>query len=110
VVYAQVHLKPSTIAATRSDVRHDQTVLRVLRASRKGVGCMDLRHAAASLAVASGATVKSVQRMLGHASAALTLAVRPGTTGFFAARAGPRESNHRPNCRSPALLLQPWNM
>ena len=33
----------------------------------------DLRHTAASLAVHSGASVKSVQRMLGHASAALTL-------------------------------------
>jgi integrase len=32
----------------------------------------DLRHTAASLAVASGATVKAVQRMLGRASAALT--------------------------------------
>ena len=33
----------------------------------------DLRHTAASLAVASGANVKGVQRMLGHSSAALTL-------------------------------------
>lgn len=33
----------------------------------------DLRHTAASLAVASGASVKSIQRMLGHTSAALTL-------------------------------------
>lgn len=33
----------------------------------------DLRHTAASLAVASGANVKAVQRMLGHASAAMTL-------------------------------------
>jgi integrase len=38
----------------------------------------DLRHTAASLAVASGATVKSVQRMLGHASAAMTLDVYAG--------------------------------
>jgi integrase len=38
----------------------------------------DLRHTAASLAVASGATVKSVQRMLGHASAAMTLDVYSG--------------------------------
>lgn len=35
----------------------------------------ELRHAAASLAVASGADVKAVQRMLGHASAAMTLDV-----------------------------------
>ncbi|MCG2797665.1 MAG: tyrosine-type recombinase/integrase [Cellulomonas sp.] len=33
----------------------------------------DLRHTAASLAVAAGATVKAVQRMLGHESAKLTL-------------------------------------
>lgn len=33
----------------------------------------DLRHTAASLAIASGANVKAVQRMLGHASAAMTL-------------------------------------
>lgn len=32
-----------------------------------------LRHTAASLAVSSGANVKAVQRMLGHASAAMTL-------------------------------------
>jgi hypothetical protein len=35
----------------------------------------DLRHAAASLAISAGATVKAVQRMLGHASAAMTLDV-----------------------------------
>jgi integrase len=33
----------------------------------------DLRHTAASLAIQSGAHVKTVQRMLGHASAAMTL-------------------------------------
>jgi integrase len=33
----------------------------------------DLRHTAASLAIQSGANVKAVQRMLGHASAAMTL-------------------------------------
>lgn len=35
----------------------------------------DLRHTAASLAVQAGAHVKAVQRMLGHASAAMTLDV-----------------------------------
>jgi integrase len=35
----------------------------------------DLRHTAASLAVSAGANVKTVQRMLGHASAAMTLDV-----------------------------------
>lgn len=33
----------------------------------------DLRHTAASLAISAGANVKAVQRMLGHASAAMTL-------------------------------------
>ena len=35
----------------------------------------DLRHTAASLAIAAGANVKAVQHMLGHASAAMTLDV-----------------------------------
>jgi hypothetical protein len=38
----------------------------------------DLRHTAASLLVASGANVKAVRRMLGHASAAMTLDVYSG--------------------------------
>jgi integrase len=41
----------------------------------------DLRHAAASLTIASGANVKAVQRMLGHASAAMTLDVYAGVFG-----------------------------
>ncbi len=43
-----------------------------------GLWVHDLRHTAASLAVQSGASVKSIQRMLGHASAALTLDVYAG--------------------------------
>jgi integrase len=35
----------------------------------------DLRHTAASLAITAGANVKAVQRMLGHASAAMALDV-----------------------------------
>jgi integrase len=35
----------------------------------------DLRHTAARLAVSSGANVKAVQRMLGHAKASMTLDV-----------------------------------
>jgi integrase len=35
----------------------------------------ELRHTAASLAISAGANVKAVQRMLGHASAAMTLDV-----------------------------------
>ena len=40
-----------------------------------------LRHTAASLAISSGANVKAVQRMLGHASAAMTLDVYAGLFG-----------------------------
>lgn len=46
-----------------------------------GLACLtphELRHTAASLAVAAGANVKAVQRMLGHASAAMTLDVYAG--------------------------------
>lgn len=44
-------------------------------AQRAGLGLTphDLRHTAASLAIAAGANVKAVQRMLGHASAVMTL-------------------------------------
>ncbi len=46
-----------------------------------GVTPHDLRHTAASLAIASGANVKAVQRMLGHASAAMTLDIYAGLFG-----------------------------
>ena len=45
-------------------------------AARAGLGAVtthDLRHTAASLAIAAGADVKMVQAMLGHGSAAMTL-------------------------------------
>jgi len=35
----------------------------------------EMRHTEASLAISAGANVKAVQRMLGHASAAVTLDV-----------------------------------
>lgn len=41
----------------------------------QGLTIHDLRHTTASLAVSAGANVKAVQRMLGHASAAMTLDV-----------------------------------
>ncbi|KTR78865.1 hypothetical protein NS234_02320 [Microbacterium oxydans] len=37
------------------------------------VAPQDVRHTAASRAISAGANVKAVQRMLGHASAAMTL-------------------------------------
>jgi integrase len=49
--------------------------------ARTGLGELtphDLRHTAASLAISSGATVKHVQRMLGHKDAAMTLNVYAG--------------------------------
>lgn len=53
---------------------------RVFHPAREAIGkpelrVHDLRHTAASLMVASGATVKDVQAALGHASAAMTLNV-----------------------------------
>jgi integrase len=50
-------------------------------AGLEGVSPHDLRHTAASLAVSSGANVKAIQRMLGHASAAMTLDVYAGLFG-----------------------------
>ena len=48
------------------------------RIQLRGVTPHDLRHTAASLAIQNGANVKVVQRMLGHASAAMTLDVYAG--------------------------------
>lgn len=62
------HLKRSSSATAKS-----WFVLSVARAGIPRVTPHDLRHTAASLAISSGANVKAVQRMLGHASAAMTL-------------------------------------
>ena len=48
------------------------------QAGLRGLTPHELRHTAASLAVAAGANVKAVQQMLGHASAAMTLDVYAG--------------------------------
>lgn len=45
----------------------------IAEAGLEGLDTYELRHTAASLAIHSGANVKTVQRMLGHASAAMTL-------------------------------------
>jgi integrase len=50
----------------------------VSAAGLTGLRPHDLRHTAASLAIQSGANVKVVQQMLGHASAAMTLDVYAG--------------------------------
>ena len=49
-----------------------------IKAGLDGLTPHELRHTAASLAVSAGANVKAVQRMLGHASAAMTLDVYSG--------------------------------
>ncbi|WP_375804497.1 tyrosine-type recombinase/integrase [Arsenicicoccus cauae] len=50
----------------------------VKRAGLVDVTPHDMRHTAASPAIASGANVKAVQQMLGHTSAAMTLDVYAG--------------------------------
>ena len=47
-------------------------------AGLSGLTPHELRHTAASLAVSANANVKAVQKMLGHASAAMTLDVYSG--------------------------------
>lgn len=58
--------------------RHRTFDKAVRAAGLDGLTPHELRHTAASLAVASGAGPKAVQRMLGHASAAMTLDVYSG--------------------------------
>ena len=48
------------------------------QAGLDGLTPHELRHTAAALAISAGANVKAVQRMLGHASAAMTLDVYAG--------------------------------
>lgn len=47
----------------------------ITKAGLPGLRFHDLRHTAASIAIASGASVKVAQNMLGHASTAMTLDV-----------------------------------
>lgn len=61
-----------------SNFRHYIFDPAVRRAGLEPLTPHNLRDTAASLAVASGASVKAVQRMLGHASAAMTLDVYSG--------------------------------
>ena len=50
-------------------------IRRLRRLTSSGLTPHDLRHTSASLAIGSGASVKHVQRMLGHKDAAMTLNV-----------------------------------
>ena len=64
-----------------SNFRHRVLTPAARAAGLEGLSAHDLRHTAASLAIAAGANVKVVQQMLGHASAAMTLDVYAGLFG-----------------------------
>jgi integrase len=63
--------------ATRTSGRGSSIRLR-RKVGLLGLTPHELRHTAASLAIAAGANVKAVQLMLGHASAAMTLDIYAG--------------------------------
>lgn len=70
----------------------------------------ELRHTAASLAIAAGADVKVVQQMLGHASAAMTMDIYghlfdDRLDEVAAAMDDARTASQRPESESPALVL-----
>lgn len=64
---------PGGAIMRENNFRRDVFDRAVVAVGLDGLTPHDLRHTAASLAVAAGANVKLVQRMLGHASAAMTL-------------------------------------
>jgi len=69
----------------------------------------DLRHTCASLAIAAGADVKVLQRMLGHASAALTLDryghLMPGQAHSVADRLDDMARASTPTPAAPVVAL-----
>jgi integrase len=67
----------------------------------------DLRHTAASLAIAAGANVKAVQRMLGHSSAAMTLDVYAGLFGDDLDSVAALLASHVPQLRHIAEIEPP---
>jgi integrase len=77
-------------------------------AGLKGVSPHDLRHTAASLAVATGATVKDVSNMLGHASAAMTLDVYSHLFQEDAERLADRLDRAHEQHPSPAVVGTVW--
>ena len=70
----------------------------------------DLRHTCASMAIAAGADVKVLQRMLGHASAALTLDryghLMPGQAQGVADRLDEMARQARPAASSPVTPIR----
>ncbi len=77
---------PGPAGMTRGDKVSRTRLLTALSGTTLGPGAEDfdtltlhdLRHTAASLAISGGATVKAVQRMLGHESPVLTLSTYAG--------------------------------
>jgi integrase len=61
-----------------SNFRHHVFDSAVTRAGLAPLTPHDLRDTAASLSISAGANVKTIQRMLGHASAAMTLDIYAG--------------------------------
>ena len=82
--YEQCMLAASTSSKESPEAGSDTSSVpgRVHRAAENaglaGLTPHELRDTCASLAVSAGANVKAVQRMLGHASAAMTLDVYAG--------------------------------
>jgi integrase len=81
---------------------------------RAGIGHLrihDLRHTCASLAIAAGADVKVLQRMLGHASAAMTLDqyghLMPGQAEEIADRLDQAASRARRTPSAAVIELRP---
>jgi len=75
---ALVFTTPRGAALRNRNWRRDAFDAAATSVGLDGVTPHELRHTAASLAVSAGANVKAVQRMLGHASAAMTLDVYSG--------------------------------
>ena len=69
---------PVGVVLRNGNFRRDVFNPAAVKAGLDGLTPHELRHTAASLALSSGANVKAVQRMLGHASAAMTLDVYAG--------------------------------
>src|SRR3954453_13919428 len=70
---AQRNPTPPKGGRTRPDTPPASGRRRTAGQAAEGLVPHELRHTAASLAIASGASIKGVQSMLGHASAAMTL-------------------------------------
>jgi integrase len=68
-----VFASPDGVALRNNNFRRRCFDAAAADAGLDGLVPHELRHTAASLAIAAGASVKAVQRMLGHASATMTL-------------------------------------